>query len=116
MVHLSKMCCQPQTDMAKKNFNQGINSLLINTRQEQEAPEQVDTNTLRKEAKLSVKAGLKEGETRATLILREDVIEKYKAISYWDRRPLKEVVDDALSTFLTLYEAKNGQIKSKHSL
>ena len=100
--------------MAKKNFNQGINSLLINTRQEQEAPEQ--TNTLKKEVKLSVKAGLKVGETRATLILREDIIEKYKAISYWDRVPLKEVVDDALSTFITLYEAKNGQIKSKHSL
>ena len=103
--------------MAKKNFNQGINSLLINTRQEQEAPEQiVRSNTLIKEKKSSVKAGLKKGETRATLILREDIIEKYKAISYWDRVPLKEVMDDALSSFITSYEAKNGQIKSKHSL
>ena len=103
--------------MAKKNFNQGINSLLINTRQEQDVPEQtMRTNTLKKDAKLSVKAGLKEGETRATLILRESVIEKYKAISYWDRVPLKEVMDDALSSFITSYEAKNGQIKSKQGL
>jgi hypothetical protein len=103
----------------KKNFNQGINSLLLNTREvKEDTPE---TNVLEdlkdsegeknKEVKGSVKAGLKEGETRATLILNEVVINKFKAISYWDRVPLKVIMDDALSVFLNRYEEKNGKIK-----
>ena len=86
----------------KKNFNQGINSLLLNTREvKEDTPE---TNVL-EDLKDS------EGETRATLILNEVVINKFKAISYWDRVPLKVIMDDALSVFLNLYEEKNGKIK-----
>lgn len=102
----------------KKNFNQGINSLLLNTREVKE--DKPDTDISKeikysegekdKEVKGSVKAGLKEGETRATLILNEIVINKFKAISYWDRVPLKVIIDDALSDFIKIYEEKNGKI------
>jgi hypothetical protein len=44
--------------------------------------------------------GLKDGWTRATFILRKDYLEKLKSISYWQRRKLKEVIDEALGSYL----------------
>jgi hypothetical protein len=44
--------------------------------------------------------GLKDGWTRATFILRKDYLEKLKSLSYWQRRKLKEVVNDALGSYL----------------
>jgi hypothetical protein len=98
--------------MAKKNFNQGINSLLGSSREINENQEQENSFTaFQKEIKGSVKAGLKEGETRATLILNEDIITKFKAVSYWDRVPLKVIMNNALNAFIISYEEQNGKIK-----
>jgi len=44
--------------------------------------------------------GLREGWTRVTFILREEHVEKLKAISYWDRVTIKEIIDEALSNYL----------------
>jgi hypothetical protein len=44
--------------------------------------------------------GLKNGWTRATFILRKDYLEKLKSLSYWERRKIKEVVDEALRSYL----------------
>jgi hypothetical protein len=44
--------------------------------------------------------GLKDGWTRATFILRKDYLEKLKSISYWQRRKIKEVIDEALRSYL----------------
>jgi len=44
--------------------------------------------------------GLKDGWTRATFILRKDYLEKLKSISYWQRRKIKEVIDEALGSYL----------------
>lgn len=44
--------------------------------------------------------GLKDGWIRATFILRKDYLEKLKALAYWERKKIKEVVDDALSLYL----------------
>ncbi len=46
------------------------------------------------------KLGLKEGWTRATFIVREEHLEKIKALSYWERKDIKEVVDEALTEYL----------------
>lgn len=43
--------------------------------------------------------GLKNGWTRATFILRDDYLEKIKSLAYWERRKLKEVVDEALVSY-----------------
>ena len=43
---------------------------------------------------------LKEGWTRATFIMREDYLEKIKALAYWNRIEIKEVVDEAFSSYL----------------
>lgn len=40
----------------------------------------------------------KEGYTRATFIVREDLLKKLKALAYWERKEIKEVVEEAIST------------------
>ena len=52
--------------------------------------------------------GLKKGWTRATFILRKDYLEKIKALAYWERKKVKEVVDDLLGLHL-----KGKKIKPK---
>jgi hypothetical protein len=44
--------------------------------------------------------GLREGWTRATFILRSDYLEKIKALAYWDRKRVKEIIDEALGAYL----------------
>ncbi len=44
--------------------------------------------------------GLKNGWIRATFILRKDYLEKLKSLSYWERKRIKEVIDEALGSYL----------------
>jgi hypothetical protein len=44
--------------------------------------------------------GLKNGWTRATFILRKEYLEKLKSLSYWERKKIKEVIDEALGSYL----------------
>jgi hypothetical protein len=55
----------------------------------------------------SLEKGLKDGWTRATFVLRKDYLSKLKAVSYWDRKKMKEVIDEALESYL-----KGRKIKS----
>ena len=48
----------------------------------------------------SVDKGLQVGWTRATFVLRKDYLGKLKAVSYWDRKKMKEVIDEALGAYL----------------
>lgn len=55
--------------------------------------------------------GIKEGETRATFILQEELLEKVKAIAYWERILHKDVINTALEEYIAKYEKKSGDIK-----
>jgi hypothetical protein len=44
--------------------------------------------------------GLPKGWTRATFILRQDLVHKVKRAAYWDRRQIKDVVTEALDAYL----------------
>jgi len=48
----------------------------------------------------SLEKGLQDGWTRATFVLRKDYLRKLKAVSYWDRKKIKEVIDEALGIYL----------------
>jgi hypothetical protein len=58
----------------------------------------------------SLEKGLQDGWTRATFVLRKDYLSKLKAVSYWDRKKMKEVIDEALGSYL-----EGKRIKSKKS-
>ena len=48
----------------------------------------------------SSEKGLQDGWTRNTFILRIDYLEKIKALAYWERKKVKDVVDEALGSYL----------------
>jgi hypothetical protein len=48
----------------------------------------------------TLQKGLKNGWIRATFILRKDYLEKLKSLSYWERKKIKEVIDEALRSYL----------------
>ncbi len=45
-------------------------------------------------------AGLQDGWTRATFIVQKEQLEKIKALAYWDRKKVKDVVGEALGEYL----------------
>jgi len=94
--------------MSKKNFTAGFNSLLG------EKPEKAKRGrpvTQTKEITKSSQEGTKENETRATFIINEELLDKLKAIAYWDRVLIKDVVNVALQDTIAKYEKKSGVIK-----
>ena len=96
--------------MSKKNFTGGLSSLL-GEQPEKETRGRPKTST--REITKSSQEGTKVNETRATFIVNESLLEKLKALAYWDRVLIKDVVNQALSDYLKAYEKKNGTIKPK---
>ena len=48
----------------------------------------------------SSQAGLPDGWTRATITVREEMLEILKRAAYWERTTIKKVIDDALAAHL----------------
>ena len=94
--------------MSKKNFTGGLNSLLGD---QPEKPKRGRPVTQTKEITKSSQEGTKENETRATFIINEELLDKLKAIAYWDRRLIKDIINGSLEEIVTKYEKKNGDIK-----
>lgn len=100
--------------MSKKNFSGGLNTILgekvkIDLSAVKKQPGRPKTQF--KEVTKTTQQGTKEGETRATFIVREDLLEKVKKLAYWDRVLLKDVVNKALEAEVAQYEKKNGPLK-----
>jgi hypothetical protein len=97
--------------MSKKNFTGGLSSLLGENSKEDKITKVGRPKTQFKEITKSSQEGTKENETRATFIVNEELLEKLKAIAYWDRCLIKDVVNTALQETVSKYEKKNGDIK-----
>jgi len=83
--------------MNKKDFKGGLSSLLGD---QPEKPKRGKPKTNFKEITKSSQEGTKENETRATFIINEDLLDKLKAIAYWDRMLIKDVMNDALQEYV----------------
>ena len=101
--------------MAKKNL---INAdMLLATPKRQDEPRQfaavpVFVAPVQPQPEVaSIKKGLKNDETRATFIVREDLLEKLKAVAYWERLNIKDVINEALDRYVGAYERQNGDLK-----
>jgi hypothetical protein len=97
--------------MAKKSFSGGLNSLLGEPMQTERAAEPKVPKTAKREITKTSQIGTKEKETRATFIVQEDLLEKMKALAYWDRVLIKDIINQALDEHITRHEKKNGLIK-----
>jgi hypothetical protein len=93
--------------MSKKNFTGGLNSLLGD---QPKTPKVGRPKTSTREITKSSQEGTKENETRATFIVREELLEKLKAIAYWERALIKDILNTALQEAVEKYEKKNGQV------
>ena len=97
--------------MAKKSFSGGLNSLLGETKPTEQTAEQSEPKAVKKEITKTSQIGTKEKETRATFIVNEDLLEKMKALAYWDRVLIKDIVNTAFEEHISRYEKKNGAIQ-----
>ena len=98
--------------MSKKDFKGGLDSLLGETPTVGRGRPKGDSPAQAREATKTSQEGTKPSETRATFIVNEDQLEKLKAIAYWDRLMIKDVVAKAFEEYLKGYEKKNGEIKT----
>jgi len=89
--------------MTKKNFTGGFNSLLG---ADKDKPPRGRPKTSTKEVTKSSQEGTKENETRATFIVNEELLDKLKAIAYWDRLLIKDVVNTALQDYVEKIKPK----------
>ena len=94
--------------MSKKDFSGGLSSVL-GDQPEKKKPGRPKTST--KIPEKSSEEGTKEGETRATFIVNKELLEDIKAIAYWDRLLIRDVIETALQETRAKYIKKNGELK-----
>ena len=68
----------------------------MNNKQKKRGRPKTSTRVITK----SSQAGTKEGYTRATFIIREEYLEKIKAQAYWERKEIKQVIEEILEKHL----------------
>ena len=56
------------------------------------------------------KTSTKEGEIRATFIVKENLLFKIKTIAKQERFVIKDVMEEAMGRFIDAYEQKNGSV------
>ena len=76
--------------MTKKSFNTALTDIFSSTE-----------NSSRNETKKEVLDG--EELTRTTLILTSKTYDKIKAIAYWERKLIKDIIEDGLSQIISRY-------------
>jgi hypothetical protein len=77
--------------MAKKNFSGGIDRLFQDSQKE----DIVDSNSNNKQKRLE--------DTRTTIIIHTETYEKIKAIAYWERKQIKDLVEKSFKLLLNQY-------------
>jgi hypothetical protein len=94
--------------MSKKNFTGGLSSLLGESK---EQPKRGRPRTNDKRATKSTEDGTPDHHTRATFIVDIDLLAKVKSIAYWERKMIKDTINEALAAYVKDYEAKKGEVK-----
>jgi hypothetical protein len=70
-------------------------------------PEEIVITAPKKQTKPTVSAGLPEGYTRATFIIKQEHVDRLKALSFVKKMPIKDLVDQAMVKLL-----KNNDVTS----
>ncbi len=82
--------------MSKKDFKGGIDSLLG----DKPLRKRGRPRTQFKEITKTTQIGTKEGEIRATFLINEAQLEIVKAIAWYERRKIKDVLGEALKKYI----------------
>lgn len=103
------------------------NSEVIETKELEILPGQTENGRKKgrprtnfREAVKSSQQGLRDGDTRATFIVKEDKLRKLKALTLVEGKPIKDIIDDMLSEYLEdkevpayIYDILDKQEKNK---
>ena len=82
--------------MNKKNFKSSFDDILSGSSK--------SSNKVNKTAHTTYH------KTKATFVVRDDHLDKLKAIAFMERKMIKDVLSEALSGFFTNYQKENGKI------
>jgi len=83
--------------MGKKNFKSSFDDLLGGKLPTREHVSSVQRSKIR--------------ETKATFVITVDHLDKLRAISYLERKMIKDVLADVLDGYIDSYERSNGSIQ-----
>ena len=78
-----------------------LKSTTVKARRRIKASGRVNTTPVSKVSPSTSSKGLPKGWTRATFIVRQDLLHKVKRAAYWDRKQIKDVVTEALDAYLS---------------
>lgn len=89
--------------MAKKpNFKASVTDIIDDMNGNQATPQ----NDRPKSAK-----GLRDGLNRFSIVLPMDILERLRAVAYWNNLTVKDVITQFLESGLDRYVKKHGEIK-----
>ena len=97
--------------MSKKTFTGGLNSLFETKKETQRV--KVGRPRSNKEINISSQKGTIPGETRATIIINEQLLDKVKAVAYWDRELVKETINKAITDYIEKKKPKPRPIDTR---
>jgi len=88
--------------MAKKDFSSGIDGLIQNS---------LDTK-----APVETKKSIEVSNIKATYYFNKKQLETIKTIAYYDRKPIGEVISEALEVFIISYKNLDeaNKLRLKH--
>jgi len=101
--------------MAKKNFGNVIDSILMGNeeqQQQQQQPQAAAAETVTTAAPRGKGRPKMEGYERRTFIVRTDLFRKLSFIAGKEDILQKDILEVSLENFIKAYEAKNGEIDS----
>ena len=84
--------------MSKKNFKSSFDDVLLGNNN------QLSTNITKSTSTPTFH------ETKATFVIKEDHLDKLRAVAFMERKMIKDILGDALSSFFENYAKENGKI------
>lgn len=116
MAKRSRLGTDPLSWIHDSRNEDGVQETEKKTMQPQPLPKRTTISGMKKSGRPKVtrdpenasQIGLRDGWTRATFIVREKYLDKLKDLSYWNRQPLKEIVDEVMDDHL-----KNLKVKPR---
>jgi hypothetical protein len=84
----------------KEVTTQGAKDFLETLKDEIDKPKVGRPKSNFKEITKSSQQGTKEEETRATFIVKEELLDKLKAVAYWERMLVKDILNVALQEYV----------------
>jgi hypothetical protein len=94
-------------NIIKWRFEQALHELNILQEQNQQLPIQTPLSII---GWRYIKDSHDENKTRETFIFNEDILNKIKAIAYWDKSLVNDLVNTAMDAYITKYENEKGAI------